>query len=352
MKMKIILLTVLILSGSFLGISAQVLDGYVKSKARTAQNRAVYDADKEVDNQINKAVDKEFDKLKNKILDKDKKKNEGETDSSEVAEPAETVEVDNSKSKAGSSSDDAMSKAMMGKMGISMERPANMKDNYDFTGNIKMDVETWNDDGESEGVIDYTTQYSDKNNGFAMEFKDEDNKYSTMIFDYDNMLMLILGDDGSEKNGFASPLGAFQSDSISAASGSETNSEEVENYYSGFKKTGKTKNIAGYACEEYYFEDEESKISYWMTSELPKELWAKMGSSSVFTSLYTGQTNGFVMESDHQYKASKERSHMIVKEVNKNQPARISTVGYNVMTMNVNPSATQPAEKGKKSTKK
>jgi hypothetical protein len=354
MKSKLFLLTVLFLSGSVLGVNAQILEGYAKSKVGVAKNRAVYDADKEVDSQINKGVDKQFNKLKDKILEKDEKPAEGTTGETKPAEPEAAPK--SSGSSGSSASDDAMSRAIMGKMGINMTRPANMKDVYEYSGNIVMDVENWDQDGESEGKVAYTTQYSDKNNGIAMVFKDEEKGLSTMIFDYDNMLMLVLADNGSsDRSGFATPLNSYYSDSASTTSNSEVSKAEAENaanYNSAFKKTGKSKTIAGYKCEEYFFEDEQDKVSYWLTTDLPTDLWSKMYTSNAFTSLYTGRTNGFVMESDHQYKASKERSYMIVKEVNPKQSSKISTVGYTIMTMNAPAPAPEDTKKEGKEGKK
>lgn len=350
MNLKIFLFTVLFLSGTVPGINAQIINGYVKSKARTATNRAVYDADKEVDTQINKGVDNEFNKLKKKKPGKDNQPTDSLAKANENADAGTSDSKSRSSSKK-SSNDDAMSKSFMGKMGINMERPANMKDSYEYTGNLKMDVETWNDEGQSQGVVDYTTQYSDKTTGVAMEFQDKEKGYSTMIYDYDNGLMIILGDDGKDKSGFATPLGAYPSDSVSTSADTQVTAAEtakVENYNSGFKKTGKSKTIAGYKCEEYYFEDEEVMASYWITTELPAKLWTKMYTTYAFTSLYTGSTNGFVMESDQLHKASKERSHMIVTEVNQNQPASISTVGYNIMTMSTAPASHDASDKERK----
>jgi len=351
MKIKTLLITVLFLSGSLSLTYSQIIDGYVKSKARTAQNRAIYDADKEVDSQINKAVDNEFNKLKGKLLDKDKKTTDDQTVTEESTATETPVESETQEKSGNSSSDDVMGRALMGKMGINMTRPANMKDVYEFTGNIKMDIEIWDDDGDSEGVVDYTTQYSDKSNGFAMEFDDEDKGKSTMIFDYDNQIMIILADNGSDKSGFATPLSGYQTEAVTTEETTQEQkeqAEEVENYISSFKKTGNSKTIAGFKCDEYVYEDEEDIMSYWMTTELPADLWIKMGSSSTFSSVYTGRTSGFVMESDHRYKSSKERSHMIVKEVNPNQPGRVNTVGYSIMTMNVQPRQAEKSEKEEK----
>jgi len=160
--------------------------------------------------------------------------------------------------------------------------------------------------------------------------------------------MIILSDNGSDKSGMATPLGGGQTESASKPANEEVSAEkteEAENYISSFKKTGKSKTIAGFSCDEYYYEDDEDIMSYWLTTELPADLWTKMGSSNAFAAVYTGRTNGFVMESDHRYKASKERSHMIVKEVNRNQPDRINTIGYNIMTMNVSAPPAKASEK-------
>lgn len=336
--------------GANLKTDAQVLNGYVKSKSRTATNRAVYDADKEVDSQINKGVDKEFNKLMGKVLGQDDESSEAKEETAVEEVESESSESNNSSSDR-SSGNDAMSKALMGKMGLNMTRPENMKDVYEYTGNIRMDVESWDDEGNSDGPIDYKTMYSDKNSGFAMEFKDKEKGKSLMIFDYDNKLMLILADDGQDKNGFATPIEASSEDLLSSEESeqvSDEDAEKAEEFYSGFKKTGKSKTIAGYKCDEYFYEDEDAKMTYWMTNDLSKDLWSKMYSSNIFTSLYTGKANGFVMESDHQEKSSKERSHMIVKEVNPNQSSKISTVGYNVMQMSFAPGSDGSGEEGEK----
>jgi hypothetical protein len=350
MKLKYIVAGVFFLLGSQLNTSAQV-EGYLKSKAKVATNRAKSDADGEVNSNINKAVDKQFNKLKGKVLDKDGKETEQQGGETQAAPQSQdnTPPAEESKGSSNNAANDAMGMALMGKMGINMQRPATMRDVYEYTGNVKMDIENWNEDGESQGPVDYTTLYSEKNSGFAMEFKDKEKGKSEMIFDYDGQWMIILSDNGSDRSGIATPLAAYQPDSMNAASNGQSQSAGSPDTYSSFKKSGKSKSIAGYNCDEYVYEDEDDYVSYWITTELPADLWARVGTSTAFASVYAGRANGFVMESDHQIKRSKERSHMIVKEVNRNQPGKISTIGYTIMSMGTPPPPPPPADdKGKK----
>ena len=91
---------------------------------------------------------------------------------------------------------------------------------------------------------------------YAMVFTDKDAK-STIIFDSKNSAMLILSDSDGEKTGFAMGIDP------------EMLAEEVEEYaeeseadpYKAYK-TGKTKTILGYSCDEYLVEDENFGITH------------------------------------------------------------------------------------------
>ena len=72
-----------------------------------------------------------------------------------------------------------------------------------------------------------------------------------------------------EKTGFAVGLDETQLESIEE---SYEESEEVEANPYNIKKTGKTKKILGYKCEEYQTEDENSIVSIWSTDDLGKKI--------------------------------------------------------------------------------
>jgi hypothetical protein len=335
MKLKIVILSFFFVF-SIVDFSNAQIGGFLKSKAASATGRAVQQSDKEVDKKINNAVDTAVYNIFNK---KGGDKGQPATNQSDPAtkeQSPEPTKTPSSNARSGSGSNDVMSRGIMGKMGISMERPANVKDKYDYTGNLVMTVQTWNENGDTDGEVLYTTHYTKDNKGYAMDFTSKDKGDSKMIFDNDNQIMIILGDNGKDKSGIVMAMAV--NDSLAAAEKKNTtetnNTAAVGNtdYYTNFKKTGRTKVISGYSCEEFVFEDTENKASYWITNDLPAELWSKMFNANTIASVYAGRPNGFIMEWNNEKKNTKEKSQMVVKEVNKNKSASISTIGYNFIS--------------------
>lgn len=332
MKAKIIFLGVLFFLGTVNFTNAQI-GNYMKSKAATATRRAGQQSDKEVDKEINKAVDKGVTDVFNKLRgDENQQPATNQSETETTKQPTQSSENHSSKSRSGSGSNDAMSRALMGKLGISMERPANIKDRYDYNGNMLMSLQSWDSEGNTDGEVLYTTHYTSDNKGFAMDFKSNEKGDSKIIFDYENNLMIILGDDGKDRTGMVMAYGSYSAGKDTTVQGTDDQIKDYNEYYSTFKKTGSSKNIAGYRCDEYAYEDNERKDSYWLTTELSADLWANIFNANAITSVYAGRPNGFIMEWNNERKDSKEKSQMIVKEVSKNQSSSVSTVGYTFMS--------------------
>ena len=108
--------------------------------------------------------------------------------------------------------------------------------------------------------------------------------------------------------------------------------EDFSKFNEHLQRTGNSKRIAGYKCDEYIYDDEESHAVLWMTDELPPELWANMFSANTYTAASVGYYGGFVMEMDSKEKNSQERTTMLVKEVNRDKNESISTSGYQFMS--------------------
>lgn len=322
--MKKLIFTLLIVFVSSLAFesTAQPVGRFLEKKMKQATQRAAQKADEEVTEEMNEQVDKSVEKVFDDIFESD-----------EESDSAGTEKSKSGSSSSGGDPSDAMAAAMMKKLGVNMA-PANVQESYDYQGNIVMSVQSWDQNEDTEGEVNYTTHYSDNYAGFAMEFF-QDNTSSTMIFDTKNGAMLILSDDGNEKTGIVT---TYAKDSLAEDYNEDLEDDEIEDYSiynENLKKTGRTKKIAGYKCDEYRFEDEEDEGTVWMTNDISPELWARMLTSNIFSATTAGYYGGFVMEMDQTDKTTGERTYLLVKEVNENKASSISTKGYQLMSFNV-----------------
>ncbi|MFW5821393.1 MAG: DUF4412 domain-containing protein [Bacteroidota bacterium] len=325
MKKIIFTLLIVFISSLTFESTAQPVGRFLEKKMKQATQRAAQKADEEVTEEMNEQVDKSVEKVFDNIFETD-----------EESDSAGSEKSKSSSSSSGADPSDAMAAAMMKKLGVNMA-PANVQESYDYQGNIVMAVQSWEKNGDTDGEVNYTTHYSDNYSGFAMEFF-QDNTSSTMIFDTKNGAMLILTDDGNEKTGIVT---TYAVDSLEEDSYEDLENEEIEEiedysiYNENLKKTGKTKKIAGYKCDEYRYEDEEDEGNVWMTNDISPELWARMLTSNIFSATTAGYYGGFVMEMDQTDKTTGERTYLLVKEVNENKASSISTKGYQLMSFNV-----------------
>jgi hypothetical protein len=168
-------------------------------------------------------------------------------------------------------------------------------------------IKSWDEDGNADGEQNYTTYITKDNSGFAMQF-DQENGRSTMIFDYVGQLMIILTDDDEDKTGMVTQ---FTGISDTTGLGDNYEPDEVNKDFSSYnpnlKKTGKSKKIAGYTCDEYTFDDETANGEMWLTDDLPSNLWSNMSGANIFNASATGYYGGFVMEMDQKNKETSER---------------------------------------------
>lgn len=336
MKRLVFILSIIFLSAGMFQTEAQV-GNYLKKKTAQTGNRAGKKSDEEVGKEMNKRIDKEVGKAFNKLFGAD----ESESDDTQPATSDSNEESTSPKkhssppSGSGSSSDDARANAMLKMMGINTD-PIDVQEKYNYSGNILMTVQSWNDDGNTEGEVFYKTYMTKDNSGFAMEFEQEEEGKSTMIFDYKKESMIILSEDNETKSGMVMAYSGL-ADQMSEAE--EDMKEDLESdtdysaYREGLKKTGKSKKIAGYKCDEYIFDDEEVHIVMWMTDQLPADLWANMFNANAISAGSMGFYGGFVMEMDQKDKSSNDRVYTLVKEVNENQASSLSTKGYQLMSI-------------------
>lgn len=138
-----------------------------------------------------------------------------------------------------------------------------------------------------------------------------------IIYELINNYMLML--DVKKKTGMAISVNAFMSGKAieernkRIAEGDTKSAEKHD-----CKKTGKTKTILGYPCEEYVCTDEEkgTRSEFWLTTKLPVDI-SRAYQQSPYAMYFrnTGKMGGMLMEGNF-YKKDELQSTMLVTEVN------------------------------------
>lgn len=103
--------------------------------------------------------------------------------------------------------------------------------------------------------------------------------------------------------------------------GEDSTAEEEEGKALHIEKTGRTKTIAGYLCEEYRVEDEEGEGVVWLSRKLPVSMsYFYTGRAKSSTLPFSNdEMQGFPMEWDYTSRSDGSRAHMEVKRVEKKQ---------------------------------
>jgi hypothetical protein len=202
---------------------------------------------------------------------------------------------------------------------------------YNFDAYIQMEMTEYKKNGDVDGQMLYDSYVHKNNADYAMEFNNDDAK-STIIFDSENKAMLILTDSDGEKTGFATSIDpeAFEEDMESY----EEENPDVQPL--NFRKTGKTKTILGYSCDEYLVEEESSEAHVWLSEKLGKEVrkeWMtnKQTFGALFAQAYA--LNGMVLEYDLIDKDGRKEMMMQVTKIDLNHNYKVSTDGYTIMSM-------------------
>ncbi|MFO7933592.1 MAG: DUF4412 domain-containing protein [Bacteroidales bacterium] len=197
---------------------------------------------------------------------------------------------------------------------------------YDYDAYIQMEVSSFDDDGKPEDKLAYDSYFNKGSENYALVSSDKGDK-SIFLFDSENNSMLILMDSDGEKSGFAMYV-----DEESFEDSEEP--DEVTNYAQ--HKTGRTKNILGYSCEEYLMEDEDSEVHMWVSEKLGKEVRKEMlmNQRAFGTSFHhASDLDGMVMEYDYTDKEDEERVVMQVTGIDMDHSHAISTYGYSMISM-------------------
>jgi hypothetical protein len=204
---------------------------------------------------------------------------------------------------------------------------------YSFDAYIQMEISDYKKNGDLDEQMVYDNYLHKQDADYAMVFKDDDDQ-STIIFDTKNSAMLILADADGEKTGFATTIDKEAMAAL-AEDYNEDYDEDNDVVPPNIKKTGKTKTILGYKCDEYLVEDEESEVHMWLSEKLGKEMRKEwMNNQQTFGGMFTQAyaLDGMTLEYE-MIEKNGEKSTMLVTKIDLNHSHKISTNGYDIISM-------------------
>ena len=211
------------------------------------------------------------------------------------------------------------------------------EDEYKFTGRIYMQMENY--DKKDVVKSDYYTYYNSNtlNAGIEMlpvDAKSGDKTYPTVfLFDNDNKCFMMIVETKDSKTGMISTMPSDSAMAAQAKSQKDANPEKAT-----ITKTGNSRVIAGYKCDEYKVVDagKEGYSNVWMTKDVKlkadKKYWGKAGVPTYYN--YPGFEGAMMLAMDSFDKNNKPILKMETKEINDKFDHSISTVGLTFMKMN------------------
>ncbi|PWE01224.1 DUF4412 domain-containing protein [Marinilabilia rubra] len=292
--------------------------GFLERVAKKASEKIEKKAEKKAEEKMDEKIDEGFDEAEESL--EGRKEQEPESNKRQSSKRMEE---------------------MMKKMGVSSE-PAPVADQYEFSSKMRMEFQNYDEKGKLKDEGEVVTFISPGEKNFAYEFLSgtPDNSRGPakgiFIMDYENGSTIILSEEDGEKSGVVYGIKFFDE---AVQDDDPEYTEEYEekqdiNYTSpGFKKTGRTKDILGYKCNEYAFDDEESEGTVWITEKIDWK--AKDTFSTIFKSAMTarGIYNGMMLESESKDKSSGEVNKMQVTEIDDNANKVFSPGEYQLVNM-------------------
>jgi len=216
---------------------------------------------------LNKAIEKEIDTAVNKKIEEDKAKAKANEKNDQ-----EQKEADNQKS--------GRRGLGIGILGGTTDIKHN--DEYSFTGRIYMQMETY--DKQDVAKSDFYTYFNANTLNAGIEVKitnpekGEAPLPTQFVFDNDNRCFMILMQGEDSKTGIISTI-----PDDSTMNAQAKNQRVQEKKPATITKTGNTKMIAGYKCDEFKVVEEgtEGYANVWMTKDVKikadKKNWGKAG---------------------------------------------------------------------------
>lgn len=199
---------------------------------------------------------------------------------------------------------------------------ANYKPEYRFDAYMQMEIIE-----SGDKTILYDAFLMKDGGSYAVQFIMEGTR-SLVLLDMENNAVLMLGEENGVKTGFAMGVDP------EALAGFTGEVEENNQSYAEFR-TGRTKSILGYSCDEYLIRQDGAEVRIWVSEKLGKELSKELlNNQQIFGGafMYAAGINGMAME--YIFKdPDGDRMSMRITKLDMNASKSISTSDYAIMSM-------------------
>lgn len=207
---------------------------------------------------------------------------------------------------------------------------------YDFEGRIVLEMTIYDDDNAAESVIDYYSYFNETTGNAAIEVKPVSGDASqsgmsvmTMVFDQKNQSAVMLTSQGEQKTAIVTAM-----DIDEEVYDEEVYDEEVEESdIPEYNKTGRTRTISGYKCEEYKYTEEETSMSMWVTNDLNYKVDSKQMEKAGMPVWYGGEDGMGMMIEMESFENGRLVMEMVVKDIDMNYSKSVSVDGYTIMNL-------------------
>jgi hypothetical protein len=296
-----------------------------------------------VNRQVNKEVDSLLDKKVQDKQNENRAKKAAEQPQKQAEQPVQDKATENAadnSGNSGSNTDNTGSNAGSGGFtGLFGNKvTSKYKDEYNFTSRIYMVTETY--DKNDVMKMDFFMFYSASSPVIGIETQtitDEENKTditARMVMDGENKSFLMLSEINGTKMGMISEV-PDENTTVTGPDG-----KPVKNYKPPtFTKTGNTRTVAGYKCDEYSYKSEDKTSGkVWFTKDanlkIDKRGWNNSGMSYYYGS--NAFNDGIILASESYDEKGKLETKTETKEINENYPHKIVATGYTLRQMNIN----------------
>ncbi len=201
--------------------------------------------------------------------------------------------------------------------------PVDLPANYNFDMVLKAEAKDY--DGEKSRLDMMLTKDGSAIGIVQYDNKDKDKETGKMVFDMENSIMAIYTEDEEGKKVTALPsmlslAGAMAPEPV----------EDEDAYKVTIKKTGKTKKILGYKCDEWETDEEATTTKSYVAKEFPiswKDSFSRFMKELMPTTRRDEMPDGMVLKSETKTKKKNKKSSFVVKKII-DEPVSINNSDY------------------------